>query len=166
MRDGRHDEGPRRSVTATTAPLADILSQTEDLRHHVSTRQMIRSIGAPNDISDSASFTDALIRIREANGLYSLREGAVDLKAETLFRSMVDLPANLVEGDYKTRIFLLRDKKLVAMDETFIEVHKVGIERWLYQLAQNQSVLYAILALAIAAASGWLASAAFRLLRN
>ncbi len=160
------DRAPSFYAVATTAPLADILSQTEDLRQRISTRQMIRSVGAPSDISDSAAFTDALIRIRERDALYSLREGAVNLKDDTLFRTTVDLPANLVEGAYKTRIFLLRDKKLVAKDETVIDVRKVGLERWLYELAQKQAVIYAILALLIAALAGWLASAAFRLLRN
>jgi uncharacterized protein (TIGR02186 family) len=160
------DRAPSFYAVATTAPLGEILSQTEDLRQRISTRQMIRSIGAPSDILDSANFTDALIRIRERNALYSLREGSVDLKSDTLFRTTVDLPANLVEGAYKTRIFLLRDKKLVAKNETVIDVRKVGLERWLFDLAQDQPVLYAILALVLAAVSGWLASAAFRLLRN
>lgn len=160
------DRAPSFYAVATTAPLGDILSQTEDLRQRISTRQMIRSIGAPSDISDSSAFTDALIRIREDSALYSLREGSVDLMADTLFRTTIDLPANLVEGAYKTRIFLLRDKKLVAKHDTVIDVRKVGLERWLFDLAQKQPVIYAVLALVIAAVSGWLASAAFRLLRN
>lgn len=160
------DRAPSFYAVATTAPLEDILSQTEDLRQRISTRQMIRSIGAPSDISDAAAFTDALIRIREDNALYSLREGSVDLKADTLFRTTIDLPANLVEGAYKTRIFLLRDKALVARHDTVIDVRKVGLERWLFDLAQEQPVIYAVLALIIAAVSGWLASAAFRLLRS
>jgi uncharacterized protein (TIGR02186 family) len=160
------DRAPSFYAVATTAPLGEILSQTEDLRQRISTRQMIRSIGAPSDILDSANFTDALIRIRERNALYSLREGSVDLKSDTLFRTTVDLPANLVEGAYKTRIFLLRDKKLVAKNETVIDVRKVGLERWLFDLAQDHAVIYATLALVLAAVSGWLASAAFRLLRN
>lgn len=160
------DRAPSFYAVATSAPLSEILSQTEDLRQRISTRQMIRSVGAPSNISDSFTFTDALIRVREGKGLYSLKEGAVDLKSDTLFSTDVDLPANLVEGPYKTRIFLLRDKRVVAMDETDIDVRKVGLERWLFDLAQNQPVAYAILALVIAVLAGWAASAAFRLLRN
>lgn len=160
------DRAPSFYAVATTAPLDEILSQTEDLRQRISTRQMIRSVGAPSYIADSAIFTNALIRVRESKALYSLRENTVRLKSDTLFSTDVDLPANLVEGAYKTRIFLLRDKKLVARNESVIEVRKVGLERWLFDLAQDQPVIYAILALAIAVAAGWLASAAFRLLRN
>ncbi len=160
------DRAPSFYSVATTGPLNDILSQTEDLRHKISVPQMIRSVGAPPDIADSPTFTEALIRIREKNGLYSLHEGTVGLEDATLFRTDIDLPANLVEGDYRTRIFLLRDKNVIAQYEALIDVRKVGLERWLYDLAYGQPMIYGILALAFAALSGWLASAAFRLLRN
>lgn len=160
------DRAPSFYAVATSGPLADMLSETEDLRHRITTRQMIRSVGAPMDIADSAAFTDALIRIREQKAFYTLRESAVDLRADTLFSTDIDLPANLIEGEYKTRIFLLRDKKLVASDETLIDVRKVGLERWLFDLAQNQPMIYGALALVIATFAGWAASAAFRLIRR
>lgn len=160
------DRAPSFYAVATTGPLDRILSQTEDLRRKISVPQMIRSVGAPQDIADSPAFTEALIRVREANGLYSLHEGTVQLAENTLFRTDVDLPANLVEGDYRTRFFLLRDRQVVAMTETAIYVRKVGLERWLYDLAQRQPAVYGVLALAIAALAGWAASTAFRLLRN
>lgn len=160
------DRAPSFYAVATTGPLDEILSQTEDLRRKISVPQMIRSVGAPQEIADSPAFTEALIRIRERNGLYSLHEGTVGLEQATLFRTDIDLPANLVEGDYLTRIFLLRDKSVIAKHEAMIDVRKVGLERWLYDLAYRQPVIYGILALVVAALAGWTASAAFRLLRN
>lgn len=160
------DRAPSFYTVATTAPLDRILSQTEDLRRKISVPQMIRSVGAPQGIADSPAFTEALIRVRTANGLYSLHEGTVELAEDTLFRTDVDLPANLVEGDYRTRFFLLRDRAVVAMGESVIPVRKVGLERWLYDLAQRQPAAYGVLALALAALAGWAASVAFRMLRN
>lgn len=160
------DRAPSFYAVATSRPLDDILSQTEDLRRHISTRQMIRSVGAPTEITDSAAFTDALIRLREAKSLYVLKENSVDLKADTLFSTDFDLPADLIEGDYRTRIFLLRDKKLVASEETSIDVRKVGLERWLFDLSRQQPVIYGVLAIVLALVAGWAASAAFRLIRN
>lgn len=160
------DHAPSFYTVATTGPLDAILSKTEDLRHRISVPQMIRSVGAPQDIADSPAFTAALIRVREAEGLYSLGEGAVELAEDTLFRTDVDLPANLVEGDYRTRFFLLRDLQVIATGESVIYVRKVGLERWLFDLSQRQPAAYGVLALAIAALAGWAASTAFRLLRN
>lgn len=92
------DRAPSFYTVATTGPLDEILSQTEDLRRRISVPQMIRSVGAPKEIDNSYAFTEALIRIREANGLYSLHEGAVELAEDTLFRTDVDLPANWSKG--------------------------------------------------------------------
>lgn len=160
------DRAPSFYSVATSRPLAEILSQTEDLRRRISTRQMIRSVGAPTEITDSAAFTDALIRLREREALYVLKENSVKLRADTLFSTDFDLPADLIEGDYRTRIFLLRDKKLVASEESSIDVRKVGLERWLFDLSRQQPVIYGVLAIVIALVAGWLASAAFRLIRN
>ena len=60
----------------------------------------------------------------------------------------------------------MRDKQVVSEFETAIEVHKVGLERWLYNLAQDHALLYGLLSLVIAVAAGWLASTVFRLLRG
>ena len=160
------DRAPSFYAVATSRPLGEILSRTEDLRRRISTRQMIRSVGAPTEITDSEAFTEALIRLRESEALYVLKENSVELKADTLFSTDFDLPADLIEGDYRTRIFLLRDKKLVASEETSIDVRKVGLERWLFDLSRDQPVIYGLLAIFIALVAGWLASAAFRLIRN
>lgn len=160
------DLAPSFYAVATTGPFTEIVSDTEDLRHSISVPRAIRSVGAPQTVENSQEFTDALIRLRTARGLYALNEGSVRLTEQTLFRTDIDLPANLVEGNYKTRIFLLRDKKVVSLYEKTIFVRKVGLERWLFRLAHQQPAVYGILALVIAAAAGWAASAAFRLIRR
>ena len=160
------DAAPSFYAVATSAPFHQAISDTEDLRHGVSIPKAIRSVGAPMTVADSQSFTDALIRIRKANGLYQRRENSVDVTEQTLFRTTVQLPANLTEGDYRTRIFATRGGAVVAMGETTIEVSKVGLERWLFNLSRQQPLLYGLMSLAIAIAAGWGASAAFRFLKS
>ena len=46
---------------------------------------------------------------------------------------------------------------------TDIDVKKVGLERWLYNLAHDQALIYGLMSLAIAIAAGWAASAFFRM---
>ncbi|MCV2870135.1 TIGR02186 family protein [Defluviimonas sp. WL0002] len=160
------DNAPSFYAVAATAPLEYILSQTEDLRHKISVVQKIRSVGAPQDILDSLAFTDALIRIRQTEGLYGAAESGTYLKDQTLFNTSFDLPANLVEGNYIARIYLLRNRQVIASNQSTIYVRKVGIERWLYTLAQDQPAAYGALALFLAALAGWAASEAFRRLRR
>lgn len=159
------DSAPSYYAIATSGQWKDVLSETEDLRHKVSINRAIRSVGAPEDITDSQSFSDALIRIRSSQSLYQLFEGSVSVDQQTLFRTSINMPANLTEGEYKTRIFLTRDGKVVNQFETAIDVRKVGLERYLYRLSRDNPLGYGLLSLAIAILAGWLASAAFQFIR-
>ncbi len=160
------DAAPSFYAVATSAPFDQALRDIEDLRHKVSINRAIRSVGAPSNITDSESFTEAVIRIRSASGLYQTLENKVSFDQQTLFRTSIAMPADLSEGDYVTRILLTRSGEVVSEYETTIDVRKVGLERWLYNLSRHQPVLYGLMSLAIAIAAGWGASAAFRMLRN
>lgn len=160
------DAAPSFYAVATTRPLSLVLSNTEDLRHKVSIPRAIRLVGAVGEVADAQSFTDAVIRIRQDSGAYSLQEGAVELIDQTLFNTSIALPANLTEGNYPMRIFLTRDGEVVSVYETTIDVQKVGLERWLFDLSRQRPLIYGLMSLAIAIAAGWGASAAFRLFRQ
>ena len=159
------DAAPRFYAVATTGPLFDVLSHTEDLRHRISIPRGIRSVGAPPEVTDVARFSAALIRLRKESGLYQLREGGVTVTEETLFQTAIALPANLTEGDYAVRIVLTRDRRVVDSYATTLDVRKVGLERLAFSLAHDRPALYGLLSLVIAAVAGWGASAAFRYLR-
>ena len=160
------DSAPSFYAVATTGPLDEVLSQVENLRHRISIPKAIRLVGASPHVDDPESFSEAVIRIRTANGAYSLQEGAVVLDQQTLFRTSVRLPANLTEGDYLTRIFLTREGEVVSKFETSIDVRKVGVERWLFTMSRAQPMLYGLMSLAIAIIAGWGASAVFQFLRR
>lgn len=153
-------------AVASTGPLPEILSATEDLRHRISMQHVLRTVGAADDVADVASFTAALERLRARDDLFQIREGSVVLDDQTLFRTSLTLPANLVEGDYRTRIFLLRDRAVVDRYETDIAVYKAGLERWLFALSREDPFLYGAMSLVIAIAAGWGASAVFRGLKG
>lgn len=158
------DAAPSFYAVATTGPLREILTETEDLRHAITIDRAIRSVG--HEVENSRDFTEALIRIRTAEGLYRVLDGAVDLDEEVLFRASVGLPANLVEGIYVTRIYLTRGGAVVDSFETVITVQKVGLERWLFNLSRNQPFLYGLLSLVLAVVAGWGASAAAQAIRR
>ena len=159
------DAAPTFYAVATSAPLNDILLKTEDLRHKVSIPRAIRLVGESDQATDVERFSDAVIRIREDQGAYKLNEGGVDFRDETLFRTTVDLPANLTEGAYETRVFLVREGAVVTSFRSAIEDRKVGLERWLFSMSRQQPLMYGIMSLAIAIFAGWGAAALFRLFR-
>lgn len=153
-------------AVATSAPLAEILQPDEDTRFRISIPLAMRALGGMQDVEDATPFTEALLRLRGSAGRYRLDEGNVQVAEQTLFRADIALPAQLVEGDYKTRVFLLRDGRVIDSQRAAISVRKVGLERWLYRLALDQPLAYGILSLVLAVAAGWGASAAFVLLRR
>lgn len=158
------DLAPTFYAVATSGPWAEVIKDTEDLRHKISTLRAIRSVGAT--IRGSEDFTDALVRIRSQAELYQTNIGSITVTEQTLFSTSIRLPANLTEGDYKARFFLTRDGRVIDTHQTIIAVQKVGLERFLYRLAHDDPILYGLMSLAIAIAAGWGASAAFRFIRN
>ncbi|TPE49917.1 TIGR02186 family protein [Amaricoccus solimangrovi] len=153
---------PSYYAIASTRPLdAGLLTETERLRHQIGMDQAARRVEGVAGLTDTSRFTEALARIREDRGLYSEQDEGVDLAQETLFQARFELPANLVEGDYDAEFFLVRDRRVISSAHTVITVEKEGIERWLYNLARQEPLLYGLLAVALALVCGWLANAAF-----
>ncbi len=157
---------PSYYAVATSAPLAEILAPETDVIQRISVPLALRAFAGPIEVTDARPFTAALMRIRTEDGLYRVDEGAVRLVENTLFRADFHLPANLIEGDYTTRIFLTRGGAVVDQYRTAIYVRRVGLERWLYVLSRQHAAIYGALSLALAVFAGWAAAEAFRLLRN
>ncbi|KIT17654.1 TIGR02186 family protein [Jannaschia aquimarina] len=160
------DSAPSFYAVATTAPLSEALTRTEDQRWRISPRRVVRAVDVAGMSDHAPDFLTALIRVRQANGSYVIAEEEVILRDDTLFSTEIDLPANLTEGNYDTRIFLTRDGQVIDSFATSIFVRKVGLERWIYNLAHEQPLIYGLLSLAIAIAAGWGASAVFQLVRR
>jgi uncharacterized protein (TIGR02186 family) len=159
------DSAPSFYAVATTGPLNYILSDIDNLRYGITIERVIRAIGIADEAEKAGEFVLALLRVRTNEGRYRILEGKVELTEETLFRTDIVLPANLTEGEYKVRLFLLRDKRVIASQERVIGVRKEGLERFLFNMAMEQPLLYGLVSLVLAALAGWGASAAFRLLR-
>jgi uncharacterized protein (TIGR02186 family) len=161
----RVDSAPSFYAVATTGPLNHILSDTDNLRYGITIERVIRAIGISGEADKAGEFILALLRVRTNDGRYRILEGKVELTEDTLFRTDIVLPSNLTEGEYKVRLFLLRDKRVVASQERLIGVRKEGLERFIFNLAQEQPLIYGLVSLVLAALAGWGASAAFRLIR-
>lgn len=149
----------------STGPLADILSTEEDRLHRVSIPMEIGTVRMKAGAGATSDYLAAFARIKQASGTYLLAPDSVLLLQQSLFRTEVTLPANLVEGEYRVRIFLTRGGKVVDLQESQIEVSKAGVERLLFRMAQDQPLLYGLVALLIAAVAGWGASELFRRMR-
>ena len=149
-------------AVASSVPLVDALLPAEDDKWQITTTRALTGPVAATTSKEHPDFLEALIRVNTAAGIYGTAESSVQLRDATLFSAEILLPADLIEGNYNTRIFLTRDGKVVDSYGTSLFVQKVGLERWIYALAHDQPVIYGLLSLFIAIAAGWGASAIFR----
>lgn len=159
------DQAPSFYAVATTGSMSEVLSTAEDALHKITIPRAIRMPNTVESASKRIKFKNALIRIRTEAKLFQHLEGSVNLFDETLFSTKIDLPANLVEGDYTTKIYLTRGGRIIDEHTTVILVRKVGLERWIFNLAHEKPLIYGLLSLFIAITAGWLASAIFRFAR-
>lgn len=160
------DAAPSFYAVTTSGPIDRILTQTEDLRYKITIPHAIRAVGSTDEAADAEVFVKALQRLQQDADRYRLDEGQVELTDQTLFRADVLLPANLTEGDYRVRLFLLRAGKVIDEQERVIGVRKAGLEKFLYDLAHQQSLLYGVISLLLAVVAGWAASAGAQFIRR
>ncbi|PYF09381.1 uncharacterized protein (TIGR02186 family) [Rhodobacter viridis] len=153
-------------AVASSAPLDRILSPETDAKEHISVPVAVEAYAGPLGRSDGRPFAEALLRLRETSGAYSVSERAVTLAADTLFRADFDLPANLIEGEYTARMYLLREGKVIDQTYAPIKVQRIGLERFTYALSREQPLIYGLMSLSLAIFAGWAAAAAFRMIRN
>jgi uncharacterized protein (TIGR02186 family) len=159
-------QAPSFYAIATTRPLVGLLSETERLRYQIGMDQAVRRVSGHATLTDTSDFAEALVRLRESQDLYDVLEGDVSVAEQTLFQTRIQMPANIVEGDYVAQFFLVRDQEVISEGSTIINVEKAGIERWVYNLSRQQPLVYGILSVLVALIAGWLAATVFRLVRR
>lgn len=112
--------------------------------------------------ADVDSFRGALTRLKHQAGLASESANGIRFVSKTLFRARLPVPANVPIGRHTVRAYLFKGGELMVKKSARLAVRKTGFEQFTYNLAHRHSLLYGILAVLIAIATGWLASVIFR----
>jgi uncharacterized protein (TIGR02186 family) len=155
---------PAYYAVASTAPLEkiarpDVLAQL-DIGTEYLDLEPIDATGF--EISEIASFKDALVRRKQEQGLYSRKPAPINFIGEELFRTTLAFPANVPPGIYQVQVFELQDGFATDAQRSTLVVSKVGLEADIYDFAQQRAFLYGLTAIALALVSGWLAGVIFR----
>lgn len=156
------DAAPSFYVVASSGSFRETVTWTDDLRYRIGLDYAIKLIDVPAWVEDREEYRVAVARVRQAEGLYSILPNAVNIIENTLFETRIDLPADLIEGDYTARVFLVRDRRVLDVFTDTIEVRRAPLGRFVYLAAQEHAALYGAASLALALAAGWAASAFFR----
>lgn len=112
--------------------------------------------------ADLHDFREAVIRLKVRDGLYKQEDyGVAFVGGASLFRTTIDLPANIPVGTLTARVFLFRSGQVLDKFETQVRMQREGIERILYDFAFGYPLIYGIVAVLIAAGAGLAASSYF-----
>jgi uncharacterized protein (TIGR02186 family) len=144
----------------STRPLEEIADKETLLRYGIGYESLLlerKKPGAPPD-----PFREAVIRIMNNDGLYRRSEDGVSFIGSSLFRATFQLPANVPNGEYWAEVFAFAEGEMISHSSTRLTIRKEGFERFVYNLAFEQPLLYGVLAVITAMLAGLLASAIFR----
>ena len=113
-------------------------------------------------VEKEGNWRQALTRNMLKSNLWSINENSVTLNKDSLFRSYLELPSNVITGQFEVKILHYRNSKLVSQQINSINVSKSGISAEIYDIAQNYSTLYGIFAVLLAVLVGWGSNLIFR----
>ena len=149
---------PSYFAIASSAPLADILPEEVRRRLGLATEFLEFPAATPIAASELATYREALVRNKKREGLYREAEGGVRFLESILFRTMVIFPANAPIGAYQVDVHLVRDGRVVNSQSTPLHISKSGIERAVFDFANDTPIRYGVVAVLMALIAGWLAS--------
>ena len=156
---------PNFHAVAASRPLAEIGSPEMRANRGIGVGNL-RFLPAPahrhRPEAELAAFRAALIRNKQAEGLYSREPAEVAVIEDRLFRATVRFPANMATGEYTATVYLFREDGAVQAVATPMVVEKTGFGAEVYAFAHDRSPLYGIAAIVVAVAAGWLAGVVFR----
>ncbi|MGQ0742150.1 MAG: TIGR02186 family protein [Alphaproteobacteria bacterium] len=147
---------------ASTRPLPDI-AQLSLLRRFGLGAENLEALTEVGVAPDEANlFRQAAIRTEKRLGLYWESPTGIEFLSHSLFRARIPIPAAVPPGQYKAEVYLFRGGSIANAQTTPLFIDKTGIERRLFELAHNQSLLYGLLAILFAMVLGWAGYFLFR----
>lgn len=154
---------PSLYVMAANRPIGEFVPEEDADIHQIGVNNLVfNPASLQKPVDDITQFSDALIRIKQRDSLYSTTPTELVYLGNGLFRTEVYFPANVAVGTYGIDVYLFKDGELLENQTSLLNVRKFGLEAGIFDFAQRHSLAYGVLAVLIAALSGWLANAAFR----
>ena len=109
-------------------------------------------------------FAAGLVDLMQRDGLYKEDNKAVQVSEQVLYQARISLPSNVQTGTYTAETFAITRGEVVASAIARVEVRKLGFERLVARFADQQSLLYGLLAVALSVAMGFMAGRLFALI--
>ena len=158
-------DAPTYLAVLSNRPLENIAAPEVLRRFQVGLTQTVLPQATPGETTDGGAddpFRAAFLRLNLAHGLYREAKDAVTFLTPTLFRTAIELPANVPIGNYEVEVKLFGDGAMLSRQTSAIEIVKVGFEQFVASAAKDHGLLYGLATALLALLTGWLASVVFR----
>jgi len=157
------EDVPAYLAVLSSAPLESITTEPLRRRLRVGLDASVEPGSSGNGkAANDGRFREALLRIEQREGLYTLEERGVSFLTRTVFRAPIPVPATAPPGNYDVEIALFADNVLLSRAHTSFELVKTGFEQRVAVLARDWSAAYGAATAGVALLFGWLASVIFR----
>lgn len=155
---------PSYYAISSTRPLDEVAPEATLIGYEIGFDR-VRMEPAGKDARPSArdmrEFRNAVIRLKEKDGLYVAEPHGVAFIGKSLFRSTIALPATVQVGPFETRVYLFRGERLISQYNVRISLEREGLERFLHNFAFDRPFLYGLATVILALCAGMAASAVF-----
>jgi uncharacterized protein (TIGR02186 family) len=150
----RFESVPGFYAVAATRPIDAIADERTTAIYEIGIRNLQLSPVSAQGERATRAFEDGLIAARQKNGLFLESPGGVEITRGVLYAARIPLPAAVPVGDYAAEIHLVRAGRVLASTSVPFRIDKSGFERWVYVMAQENSLAYGLAAVAAAVLAG------------
>lgn len=113
------------------------------------------------DPVEQSRFSAGLVDLNRRHGLYSQNDHGVTISEQVLYQARIALPSSVQVGTYNAETFAIAKGQVIASATAKIEVRKLGFERFVALFAEQQSLLYGLMAVLVSVFMGWMAGRLF-----
>lgn len=111
---------------------------------------------APPQKERIRNFQEAMIRNKQAQGLFPLEANPIKFLDDGFFRTNLYIPSNVPVGVYRVTTYLLDQGRVIEEKTLSLRVAQVGASALIYRFATQSSLYYAFLCVFMALSAGWL----------
>jgi uncharacterized protein (TIGR02186 family) len=151
----RYESAPGFYAVASSRPVRDMLDETTAAIYEIGLEHLQLSPASANAPADLQAFEAGLVNLRKRAGLYAENPRGVSIVENMLYSARIKIPSAVPVGDYEAQIFLIQQGRVIATTDRRIAIGKSGFERAVYVAAQDHSLTYGLVAVALALLAGW-----------
>ena len=150
-------------AVASSKPIASIVDDKTAAIYELGLPWLqLSPIGSYNP-KEQTRMSAGLVDLMSREGLYQQDQRGVSISEQVLYQARISLPSSVQTGTYTAETFAINHGRVVASAISRVVVKKQGFERVVAQFAEQNGLLYGLIAVALSVGMGIVAGRLFAL---